>query len=430
MAKFTRRSNVRRVIGRRIGSLLLAVMALGGTEVVAESDPNPGSFRVNGFGTLGVSQLSTPTDWGYRREISEPGNSAGTRGDLDSRLGIQLNYDPTTQFGLVGQVIVSRQSSASNVGDRIALAFAAFRPNADWSIRLGRVNFDAYLLADHRDVGFTYEFARPPIEFYEQIPSYLNGADLSRVWNDSGTLWRLKGMAGSTAVASDNFRLGIRSVFGIVLSRQTGGLQLRASVIRGRIANGPPELDPLTDALNQLSQLPIQSVAAESDALHSALGFHVYSSYFALGAEYESGDYFWSSEITRVTGVRGFDAGYGSVGRHFGPVSAYGVLSAISSERQTVSAPDWTTALTPVIGPAAAQQAQMLGIAAAFAINSLSDRQRTVSLGARWNLASRVALKTQWDHIWVDANGGGLWAGSTLDKAQADIYSVLLDFVF
>jgi hypothetical protein len=56
--------------------------------------------------------------------------------------------------------------------------------------------------------------------------------------------------------------------------------------------------------------------------------------------------------------------------------------------------------------------------------------QHTVSLGARWDLHPQVALKFQWDRVRIGAYGGRLWANATAQAAEANVTSVLLDFVF
>jgi hypothetical protein len=420
-----------RSTGSRCCGLILTALLLGTSASMADSESGSSDFRINGFGTAGISQVDAPSGWEYRRVISQRGNDSGTRANVDSRLGMQINYAPMAQFEVVGQVIINRLDSAANIGDRFSLAFAAYRPDADWTVRVGRVNLDAYLLSDHRDVGFTYEYARPPVEFYTQLPGFLDGGDVSRVWNASGTLWRLKGLAGNTSVASGDYRQEIHSLIGIVASRQDGGLLIRASLIHGKLASSPPALQPLTDALGEVSGLPIANVAAQARSFQSLLAFRdVRTTYAALGAEYEHADWLWSSEVTRVTGVRGFDAGYVSIGRRFGAVSVFGLISAVASTQRVVSTPAWGAELATLIGPSAAMQADYLAGAAALATNSLASKQHTVSFGARWNLTSQVAVKAQWDHIRVNADGSELWENATLDSGRANVYSLVLDFVF
>jgi hypothetical protein len=414
------------------GAIFGVALSLFGSAGFAQSTGTAGTeLRISGFGTVGIAQVDAPRGWGYRRDIAQQINSSTTRLDLDSRLGVQINYAPSPRFELVAQAILTRRADASRNSDSIEWAFAAYRPNADWALRVGRVNMDAFLLSDHRNVGFAYEFARPPVEFYGQLPSSLDGADLTRVWNDDGTLWRIKTFAGRTTSVSDTDRINVRPVFGIMASREAAGLLLRASVIRARLANSPPELQPLLDALGELSVLPLPDVSAQASDFESRLDLRgQHSTYWALGAQYEHGDWMLNGELTHVFGRSAFSAGYGSVARRFGPVTVFGLASSVASSKSTVDAPAWGTELEPLLGPELAQQAQELATAAATALNSINTKQHAISLGARWDLTSRLALKTQWDHIKTDANGTALWGGSSLDAGQADVASVVLDFIF
>jgi hypothetical protein len=388
-------------------------------------------FHISGFGTVGLAQTDAPTGWAYRRDISQQIDHNATRADLDSRLGVQVNYAPGSQFELVAQAIVAPRAEASKTGDSIEWAFAAYRPNPNWTLRVGRVNLDAFLLSDHLNVGFSYDLARPPVEFYAQLPSSLDGADLARVWNHGGTLWRVKAFAGRTTSISDTDRIDARPVVGLMASREAGGLLLRASVIRAKLANNPPELQPLLDALDQFSLLPVPDIAAQASVFRSRLDLAgAPSTYWALGIQYGLADWLWSGEFTHVSGISVFSAGYATVGRRFGAVTLFGLVSGVVTSRSTVATPDWQSELTPLLGPDLAQQAQQAATFAVFALNSNSTKQHALAVGVRWDLTARLALKAQLDHIRTDANGTALWGGSSLDAAHATVASVALDFIF
>jgi hypothetical protein len=412
--------------------LVAAALTLCTTAAWAQStEPADGTLRFSGFGTVSLAHIDEPPLWAYRRDISQSIDRSRNRADLDSRLGLQINYAPSAQFELVTQAVIAPRSDASNTADNISWAFAAYRPNTNWTLRVGRVNLDAFLLSDHLNVGFSYDLARPPVEFYAQLPSSLDGADLARVWVHGDARWRLKAYVGRTTSVSDSDRIDVRPVFGLMASRESGGLLLRASVIRARLAGNPPELQPLLDALSLFNQLPIPDIAAQASEFRAQLDLAgAFSNYWALGAQYEHTDWSWNAEFTHVTGISVFSAGYASVARRIGSLTVYGLASGVVTARSVVDAPDWATELAPLLGADLAQQAQLISTSSAIALNSNSTKQRALSLGARWDLTSRLALKAQWDYIRTDANGTALWGGSTLDAAHANVASVLLDFIF
>ena len=124
------------------------------------------------------------------------------------------------RFELVGQVIATRRSRYAPASEAIEWAFAAYRPQADLTLRLGRVNPDWFLMSDYRNVGFAYLMARPPVEFYGSLPSSLDGMDLARVWNGTDSQWRAKAFWGRahTGDLSADSRVAITPVFGATLA--------------------------------------------------------------------------------------------------------------------------------------------------------------------------------------------------------------------
>jgi hypothetical protein len=327
-----------------------------------------------------------------------------------------------------------RRAPAAERTDLVEWAFAAYRPNADWTLRLGRVNMDIFLMSDHRSVGFAYPLARPPVEFYGQLPSSLDGADATRVWNDGNALWRAKLFSGRSKLAfSDADTLDLRSVLGGMLSREADGLLTRVSVVQTRLTSNVPSLQPLLAGLGGLSTLPVAEVATQANELRSRLTLeNVKHTYVSFGARYDVGGWLLGGELMRVTGSVPINvsAGYASLARRWGPATVFGVVSHISSGSQPVAEPAWGAALAPLVGPTGAQQAQFLGTTAALAVNGLSPRQTTWALGTRWDLGDRLALKLQWDHIRVAASGSFLWGNAGTQATRANVGSVVLDFIF
>jgi hypothetical protein len=190
-------------------------------------------------------------------------------------------------------------------------------------------------------------------------------------------------------------------------------------------------LQPLLDVLSLFNLLPVPDISAQASNFRSRLDLAgAPSIYWALGAQYERSNWLWSAEFTHVTGISVFSAGYATIGRRFGPLTVFGLVGGVGTAQSTVMAPDWETQLAPLLGPEVAQEAQLVSTFAAIALNSNSTKQRALSLGVRWDLTGRLALKAQWDHIRTDANGTALWGGSTLDAAHANVASVVLDFIF
>ena len=415
-----------------LGTLLCL---LAGSAVAQPAQTLSDSMRISGFGTLGLVHADAPDGWGFRRGIDQPAHGGGTRADIDSRFGLQVNYAPTPQFELVAQLLATRRSHYASDSDSIEWAFAAYRPVPDVALRVGRLNLDQFLMSDYRNVGFAYRFARPPVEFYASLPTSLDGADLAKVWNVDGIQWRAKAFIGR-AHSGDLSRDGstqLRPVYGAMVSREDDGLLLRVGLTHAGLPSHPPALQPLLDGLSSLSTLPVPQVAAQAAALRSQLDFAgSHATYATAAFSYELQDWQWSAEYAHETGhpaVR-FDAAYAGVGRRFGPVTLFGGVSRIHSAQRNFDVSSWSAALAPVIGAAGAQQAQYLGAAAAFASDMSAANQRTLSLGARWDVHPQLALKFEWDAVRIGTGGGRLWANATAEAGHANVASLVLDFVF
>ena len=417
--------------GRRL-AVLLSVAALSGWMPAALAQ-GVDTIRISGFGTLGLTDVAAPNGWGYRRDLGQSGSTERTRADVDSRIGLQLNYTPMKQLELVTQLLAARSSPGANLGDNVEWAFAAIHPTPQLTVRLGRINLDAFLMSDHRNVGFAYLPARPPVEFYGLLPTSLDGADVSH-WLDLGDArWRFKlfGGRGDGGDRGNNAAVRVSPVFGSSISRESGGLLIRLGVTRAGIANAPATLQPLIEGLTTLAALPVPNVASEAQALRQRVdAADSTANYLALGVRYESGPWLWNAEWAKVSGHPFFDlvGGYASAGRRFGDWTLYSAYSQVRSSAPAVAVPQWASSLA--FNPALAAQAQALGTAAARTANLGRPSQRTTSLGGRWDFHPQMSLKLQWDQIRTESNGASLWTQTTPDSGTSHVTSVLLDFVF
>ncbi|MBU6259453.1 MAG: hypothetical protein KGL18_21590 [Burkholderiales bacterium] len=350
------------------------------------------------------------------------------RGDTDSRLGLQLNYAPNSAFEFVGQALIANREPSASASDAIEWAFAAYRPNGATTLRLGRLNFDEFLMSDYRNVGFAYLAARPPVEYYGSIPSSLDGVDATRTWDTGSALWRAKVFIGRLKEAGAVLDPG----YGFSVTREADGLTLRAGWARARFTNITPQLQAAVAALNEVAALPVPGLAAQANQLTHRLDYEgTRLNYTTLGLAYEAGAWQWSAEATVVSESPLFSAraGYALLGRSFGPVTVYGIVSGIASTPALLAAPPWGPELAPLIGPLQAAAAQALADGATDAANRLL-RQHTLAVGLRWNLQPRLALKLQLDDVTIADHGGSLWSAGSAAAAHARVATVLLDFIF
>ncbi len=412
---------------------------------VNAQDPSEGSsLRLSGFGTLGLTKADAPPGWGFLREFTQPAHDGGLRADIDSRVGLQANLALSERVEAVAQVVVKDRVRGAKAVDSVEWAFVAWRPDAQTTLRVGRLSPNVYFGADLRNVGSAYVPLRPPMEFYGVLPlHWADGADLERTWASGDTRWEARLTGGIYSRLSVERVSGLdpqtymfKSVAAASLTRLQGGLALKATLARVTIEPGfSAARAQSAQALRDVAALPVPSVAAEAAALAGSLVLtRGVLTFAALGADYQVGSWRLVAEGARLGGDFGFmngSYGYALASRQFGALTPYAMAGRARTRGQPMAPPGWQGALTPLIGPAAAAQAQTLGAAVVERfVNGSRFDQSSLALGLRWDFQPQVALKMQWERVRVHPNGSGLWANATTQGAVNHVSSVALDFVF
>lgn len=396
-------------------------------------------LRLNGFGTLGIAHGETNFDGSFRRDISQRPGQTGTRANWDSRLGVQANYSVTENIELVGQVVARTRPYSNTAKDAVEWAFASFRVTPETTIRVGRTGMDLFLISDYRNVGFAYTAARPNLDFYSVLPlDGLNGADVSYQWRAGEASWRAKLFGGrGTYDVSGSYRGQLDNVLGLTLSRESEGLLARATIARTTMGFQSADLAALHGGLTQVAQtVPVPSVANEArQMLVQGKYRDIGERYLSAGFSYDRDNWLLSGEYMRSTGdapAASARAAYLTGGRRIGSFTWHTSVSSVRNEIQATAIPQWDQALAPLaplLGAATIQQVQALGVGGAMWINSGGLKQRTVSVGVRWDFDPRMALKLQWDRVHVSPTGGLLWSGKE-SGGRANVGTAVLDFMF
>lgn len=390
-------------------------------------------LRLSGFGTLGHAADSRD-DMAPMRDITQKprqGFRTGSSWRLDSRFGLQLEFAATRDIDLVGQVVL-RDHFDSDFDSSVELAYAAFRPHARWDLRAGRINYDAFLMSDHRNVGYAYAWVRPPQEFYGWIPIHsLDGVDAAVSLPDGDARWRLKAQAGQSRLSipiGEGYEFRADRLLGLSLTRDSGAWRAKLAHSRFTIGSEVPALAPLQAGLAGVAGAGIPGVSGEAARLHRHAGFDsARISYTTLGASHDDGLWWLQGELGVSTSTRDMvphgRMAYLSVGRRIGDWMPYVLLSAsypgndLRKARQS-----WGGGLDAGLRDPALHN-----------INTTRMAQKTLSLGVRWEVHRQAAIKLQLDHTRVEASGYGLWwRDMALNgrDSRINMLSATLDFVF
>ena len=410
-------------------SALVALLAIGQSLALAADN----NFRVSGFGTLAYAadnnkQLAAARDISQKPKDSF---STGNSWKIDSRLGVQAELVITPMADLVGQVVV-RDHVNANLNSSTELAYLALRPTAEINLRGGRISYDAFMMSDHRHVGYAYTWVRPPLEFYGWIPIFsLDGIDASYTLEVDNATWRIKAQAGRSTNSipiGDGYDFRANDLLGISLTRQSDLWRIKAAYSLFSGANEVPAFAPLHNGLDQVIAAGIPGISQEAVDLRHNLSFqNARISYATLGLAYDDGSWLLQSELGRSTAdaasIPHGRMAYLSLGHRFADWTPYVMRSTSrpGNDRR------------PALNDWAPINAQSLQDIALFTLNSTRMEQDTWSVGTRWDVHPQATLKLQWDHTKIKPSGYGLWWRDPAingQTTQVNLLTATLDFVF
>ncbi|MEO5751475.1 MAG: hypothetical protein ABIQ50_11200 [Usitatibacter sp.] len=387
--------------------------------MAAPSDPEaPVSIRA--FGTLGLAHNSTDQAEFVRDFLQPEGVGNAWSGNVDSRLGVQVNARPTQAIEAVIQA-TSSYNYAGSYRPELTWAFVSYSPSADFKARIGRLGWDVYMISDTRNVGYSYLWVRPPVDYFGPLQiSHIDGADVVVKHELGGGLISGKVYMGwanqrvPTPLGDDIDLAGSR-VSGVNLGFRKGDWQLHAGYTAARIKKEVPGVGPLLAALHGTGFPGALQLA--DDVAFAGKSIHLAS----IGAVFDRGP--WQSQLmfsrNRSTSLvwPTKTSGYFLLGYRTGQWTPF--LSLSRTRSRTVQR---ATGL-PTPNP--------LDDAVAVTLASSQSRQHTTSLGVRYDFMRNLDLKLQVDRIQVQDHAALLWRNAQPGwNGRATVVSLTLDFAF
>jgi hypothetical protein len=284
-------------------------------------------------------------------------------------------------------------------------------------------------VTDTRRVGYSNAWIRPPVEMYSMVPvTHNDGFDAAYRFATGRLAHAFQltlGRSDSRFPNSSGFEAGTAKARGLVAANHTverGPASVRFSAGEAKLTIAA--LQPLSEAFRQFG--PAGSAIADK---YSANDQRV--TFVGLGASYDPGPWFATGEWARfdtrsVVGAK--EAWYVSAGYRFSKVTPYATY-ACSRAGSNTSDPGIPLAGLP---PAAAATAAFLNATLNAQLGVLPV-QKTLSLGARWDLARNAAFKVQYDHVALGANSQGTFGNIQPGFQRGGtvrLVSVAVDFVF
>ena len=399
---------------------LVWLMLLSPPGVLAD-ELKPGSaFSLSGFGTAAETHNSTG-DAQFIRDILQPRGVANAwSSDVDSRIGLQANYRLNAEIEFVAQA-VSYYNYASSYQPELTWGFVSYSPNPDFKLRAGRLGWDVYMLSDSRNVGYSYLWIRPPVDYFGQLSiSHIDGADVifkSELGSGLASAKLYAGFADQKVPSAPDpaYDLAGSRVLGVNLDYQKEDLLLRVGYTSVRLKNELPAFVPLLDALQSTGSPTAAALATDLSLAGKTIQIA------SAGVIYDRGP--WQAQLmfNRLTSntlaYPQKDSGYFLLGYRIGEWTPFVTLAGTrskSSQRGTgFPTPN------PLDDAVTASQA------------SAQSRQRTLSLGMRYDFIHNLDLKLQVDQVHVFDNAAFLWRNVQPGwNGRATVISVALDFVF
>jgi hypothetical protein len=383
-----------------------------GTAGLVYSDNNQADFVVNPY--------LYPRGAGRTENIS---------GVVDSKLGMQMDWQATSRLSFIGQA-VSKQDPSNSWVPELQWAFAKFKIIPDLDIRAGRIRPAVYMLSDTLDVNYVNPWVRPPTEFYSQVPvTHMEGVDFLYRLQTGPVNWLLQPFYGNTDIVStSNKKMNARNLAGVNIVASINDFSLRAGYTYTSLTGYIPEFESVARP-NLKSLCPVDPVACTQltalDISNKATSFS------SVGASWDNGSYFLSGEFgyrSSTSFLYESLSGYITGGGRFGKFTPYATYS------QTANISD--TKFSGGSGPYGKYTNQ---IVTGILTNNYMD-QNTKTLGLRYELFTNIAIKAQWDLIDTSTKNGqeitgrGLFTYVTSPFKNVDhsinLFSASVDFIF
>jgi len=406
----------------KLSILALVVLSTQNTAAAGEKD-----YSITGFGTLGISHSDT-RQADIVRDLSQDSGVGYTRqtdAGIDSNLGLQINRSFSDNFDAAIQV-VSRKS-ADNFTPTVTWAYASYSPDDKFQLRAGRLGFDVYMLADSRNIGYSYTWVRPPIDFFGRlIVSYFDGADtvLSHPLGNGHLkakffygLAREKIYLGS---ANKHYSLNHSALSGGHLEYQQKNWTIRAGYSELKLADDYSQFDPIVAELTSPS---ITASVPASLGIADQLTTHGKKlKYTSIGAVLDHGSLQAQLMLGRIESdsvlLQNSDAAYLTMSYRIKKWTPYATVSA---SRQQGADKQITT--DPALSP------RLKNTISGINKQLTPNGQQTFTAGIRYDLGDNANIKVQFDHIrsqkhFLVRNPQEGWDG------HANLLSVAYNFVF
>ncbi len=392
------------------------------------------NWDFSGFGTLGVGKLN-------RSDFAMGEADSSWDFDNDTRIGIQLQGNLAERLSFTTQI----SSSGLALGDdesydpQLQWLFLTYQASPDLQLRLGRMRSSHYIYSGTRDVGYSYPWARPPIDVYAyllQPLSNIDGADLLY------TLDMPNDLELDIQVFAGQVDGTVRDVYVDASPTYGTSLTLRSLDWLIRYSFHIEHTDISSDAFQSVIDT-YESLGESLDPIFSEIGASLYADgtnyqYHAIGGQWEHNRWGVIAEKYWIRAPEegfsnGSDGWYLSVLYHLEQLTPYIVVSAYDNTLNKETLPLIDEALANYPAPPYPADIGLLLSGTKEVIQSFKAQQRSYTVGMRYDFMPNWCLKgeVQYFNFLANSTGQGYPLNDSAERPEnATLYTIVLDVVF
>lgn len=389
----------------------LVLALLSGPSFAQHSD----ALTISGFGRITAGYLDTD-------QANFKGYSDSVTAKPESLVGLQASYEFTPAVSLTVQGILHADDSEND--SVINWAYLTWQPDDNLVAKFGRLRTPFFALSDVVDVGYSYPWITAPQQVYNAylFPTF-DGVDLSWGYPIGDLDTSLEGYIGrydgeinlnnqSTDYTVDVFG-------GVVAKAHYNNFELRASTHHGKVDIGLDDLDTLK------SGLELAGYADSADAISRQGWVDVHQ----LSINYDNLEYFargeWVSINPDISIAPEIESYYLTGGYNFFPFTVH-----LTYAQSLVNYPTFPDEIPYTYGTV--PQIDQLYYAWQGLMSRLSnDSLRSWTLGARWDVVPKVALKAEVTLLDGDSDKNSFFDSiQTGFDRDASLYKISVEWMF
>lgn len=362
----------------------------------------------SGFGTWSVTH-SNNREADYRGNLVQPngvGRSGAVMYGVDTKFGIQASVPLTDKISATVQVVADHRADNS-YSPELEWANIKYAAGEDWYVRVGRVVAQPFTISDYRNVGYAMTMVRPPYDLYSLTPlTHMDGGEIGAQFMIGDG--RLNGQLSAGRKNEIIFVPGVATVrlngtstigsliYDIGYSSYRFGLAKNVAITTG------PVVDDYWNFVHQLGT----SIGYPPDNINVRLrgGRTVMVD---LGYSYDPGDFIVQGEmvLTRSDSVMVQDqnAWYVMAGYRIGKWTPYVAYSDIISKQGPPKNAAACRSPYNTLPECTKYAFQAFFINLYDARGNMHVSNSTTSIGVRYDAASNVDVKFQFDRIYKPA---------------------------